>query len=103
MELINRGSLMRGSPRPLPHTHARREKNPSKKAREEFIANFLPYRFQVKCGFSPGLFQLDQDDLKRLIGQVLGQMAPGRKPHGLARDEAVLFGFAIQKCESRVL
>ncbi len=35
-------------PRPLPRAHARREKNPSKKRREEIHSEFLPYGFQVK-------------------------------------------------------
>ncbi len=30
-------------------------------------------------------------------------MVSGGKPHSLAWDETVLFGFAIRKCESRVL
>jgi hypothetical protein len=46
------------------------------------------------------LFQLDQEHLEGLIGQVLGKVASAGHPHRLACLEAVLFGFAVGKCEA---
>jgi hypothetical protein len=77
------------------------EKKPSKKRREE-IHRESPPALVSSCvgGFFAELFQLDQEHLEGLVGQVLGKVASARQPHRLARLAAVLFGFAVGKCEA---
>ncbi len=60
----------------------------------------LPRCFQVVSVDFAELFQLDQEHLEGLVGQVLGKVASARQPHRLTRLEAVLFGFAVGKCEA---